>query len=303
MIALPERRTTTVTQAYEQLLRRFLIWAGSQDAIRAIIQVGSRTRRDHPADEWADLDLMLYLNQPMDYLSRIDWLEAVAPVWLTVPSRTAGNDPELLVVFRGGYSVDFVFCGVENLAWLRDHVGDDLTFRRGARVLLDRDGLAAQITWDTPRLPTHPAPSPDEFRMVCHTFWYLSIYLARQLRRGDLWHVKMREAQLREYLLRMIAWHAGATSQWQADTWHNGRFMSQWADPRALEAIRDIFAIYDAEASRHALFASLRLFGWLARETAAHLGVEFPSLTEARVLALIHQAADDHSLSSSSLDT
>jgi hypothetical protein len=59
---------------YNQLLKKFTAWAQSRDDIRAVILVGSRARSDHPADEWSDLDLMIYSNQPEQYLTRMDWM-------------------------------------------------------------------------------------------------------------------------------------------------------------------------------------------------------------------------------------
>ena len=139
------RQADVVNQVYERLIGRFLNWAQQQEPIRAVIQVGSRTRQEHPADEWADVDLMLYITTPEVYMNRTDWLETIAPVWISIPSRTAGGDPEQLVMFEDGYNVDFVFCSMKTLEWLRDNTDGDPLFQRGARVLLDKDGLAAHV--------------------------------------------------------------------------------------------------------------------------------------------------------------
>ncbi|NLF78613.1 MAG: aminoglycoside 6-adenylyltransferase, partial [Chloroflexi bacterium] len=45
----------------QQLEGRISDWASEESAIRAVLVVGSRARHaDHPADEWSDLDLMLF---------------------------------------------------------------------------------------------------------------------------------------------------------------------------------------------------------------------------------------------------
>jgi hypothetical protein len=64
------------------------------------------------------------------------------------------------------------------------------------------------------------------------SFWYAAFQQAKHLRRGDLWVAKLRDRELKDALLRMLAWHAGAAHGWQLDTWHDGRFMHEWVSER-----------------------------------------------------------------------
>lgn len=41
-------------ESYEQLIQRFVRWAETEENVRAAVIIGSRSRTDHPADEWAD---------------------------------------------------------------------------------------------------------------------------------------------------------------------------------------------------------------------------------------------------------
>lgn len=284
------RQVDEVKQVYAQLLQRFIHWAQGEQNIRAVIQVGSRVRQDPPADEWADVDLMLYLTQPDAYLRDQSWLPRIAPVWFAIDSRTVGGDPELLVMFEGGYSVDFVMCPVLALDWLRDHAPEDRVFERGGRVLLDRDGVAAQVIAHLPRRPTRRPPTAAEFEQVCTSFAYASVYIARQIRRGELWLAQNRDAIQKDFLLRMLEWHAGVTSNWQRDTWYSGRFLEEWVDMRALADIPHIFGRYHPANASAALLASVRLFSWVARETAVGLNLPYPTKTEERTLMLVEEA-------------
>jgi aminoglycoside 6-adenylyltransferase len=285
-------RAGEVAKTYEHLLQRILAWANAQDNIRAVVQVGSRVRQDHPGDEWADIDLMLYLTTPETYNDSTDWLTAVAPVWMAIPSYTAGNDPELLVMFEGGYNVDFVFCPVGALDWLRDHASEDMAYRHGGRVLLDRDGRAASVIPTTPSVHHPQSPSERDLDVLCQSFWYTCVYIARQIRRGDCWVAQMASAQQKQMLLKMLEWHTGVKSQWQRDTWHNGRFIQEWADPRALEELPYIFGGFKRDSAAKALRASAVLFHWLAEETAAGLGYPYNKQIGERASALIHEALD-----------
>ena len=63
-----ENKTATM----QQLENRVVTWAESQPSIRAILVVGSRARRDFPADEWSDLDLMIFATDFEGYLVNDD---------------------------------------------------------------------------------------------------------------------------------------------------------------------------------------------------------------------------------------
>ena len=62
-----------------------------------------------------------------------------------------------------------------------------------------------------------------------------------------------------------------------------GRFLEEWADPRALEALPSTFAAYDADDLGRALLATLELFRWLAIETAERWGYPYPTRIDQRV--------------------
>jgi aminoglycoside 6-adenylyltransferase len=85
----------------QHLKHRLATWIATQPNLRAILVVGSQARRDHPADEWADLDLMLFATDFREYLIRTDWLDNLAQVWVCVPQQIEAGDPELLVLFEG----------------------------------------------------------------------------------------------------------------------------------------------------------------------------------------------------------
>jgi hypothetical protein len=67
----------------------------------------------------------------------------------------------------------------------------------------------------------------------------------------------------------------------------------QWAQTedniRAVEALSTAFAHYAEEDIWRALFATMKLFRWLALETAELLEYAYPSLGEARATEFVQQ--------------
>jgi aminoglycoside 6-adenylyltransferase len=279
---------TACMMTMDALMERICAWTEECPEVRAAIIIGSRARTDRPADAWSDLDLVLIVPDPDFILARTDWLDAIAPHWLTFLEPTAtGDGTERRVLFEGGLDVDFIPISLEALqqilaqGWPEYAVS---TIRRGMRLIVDKEGFADRL----PRLPaetqTVTAPSQAEFDQLVHNFLYKVVWAAKKLRRGELWTAQScLDSHMNWRLLRMIAWHAQATQGLHLDTWHNGRFLEQWADPRALEGLREAFAYYDEADVKRALRAMLTLFRWLAQETGERWGYAYPNEADARV--------------------
>ena len=90
-------------------------------------------------------------------------------------------------------------------------------------------------------------------------------------------------------LRQMLEWHARAMNGPSHDTWMRGRFLEEWADPRAVKELPNIFAHYDRQDINHALLATMDLFRWLAVETAQWWGYLYPESGDQSATALVRQ--------------
>lgn len=280
------------TQAYEHLIDRFIGWARTEQDIRAAIVIGSRARIDHPADEWADLDVVLIATDPKRYWATDDWIGHIGTPWLTFVEPTAdGRGMERRVLFEGGLDVDFAPIPVDLIQQMANEgVPPDVadTLRRGVRVLLDKDGLTTRLRASAAvHRPPEP-PAQSEFLEVVNDFWYHAVWTAKHLRRGELWWAKSGcDDRMKWLLRRMMEWHARATKGWDTDTWLRGRFLEEWADPRAVEHLREAFAHYGEKDVWRALFVTMGLFRWLAVEAAERLGYAYPAFGDERATQLV----------------
>lgn len=85
----------------------------------------------------------------------------------------------------------------------------------------------------------------------------------------------------------MMEWHARAMKGLHYDTWMRGRFLEEWADPRAVEELTKAFAHYDKDDIWRALFATMDLFRWLSVETAESSGYSYPAFGIERATELV----------------
>ena len=122
------------------------------------------------------------------------------------------------------------------------------------------------------------APGEAEFLQVVNDFWYHTVWTAKHVRRGELWWGKSGCDEKLKYLLRnMLEWHARATLGPGHDTWLRGRFLEEWADPRAVRQLHDAFAHYDEADVWRALAVTMDLFRWVSLETAKLLEYSYPT--------------------------
>lgn len=304
-----------ITQAYEQLIERFVAWADAQTDIRAALIVGSRAREDRPADEWSDLDVILVVAEPARYLTKTDWLENIGTPWITFIERTGtGDEKEHRVLFEGGLDVDFVLLPAKKIQALarllqtRERFPQILKLlprslsheatqgiaafsdiaHRGVKVLVDKDGTAKSLLSAIVEAPPPAPPTRDEFLNLVNDFWYHAVWTAKKLRRGELWTAKgCSDSYMKWRLLRTVEWHARAKNSFEYDTWHRGRFLEKWADPRIVDGLRDAFAHYEEDDLWRGLLATMDLFRWVAVETAELLGHAYPSSADEHATALV----------------
>lgn len=278
------------SQVYEELLSRFVTWAESDDNIRAVIIMGSRVRKESPADEWSDLDLIVLVTDVDQFAENQEWADMVGTRIFTVNQRNPdGKIGQVKILYEGGYDIDFATASVESVLKMAEDnpIEFSLVGSRGTRHVLDKDNLRERLIKLEIELPKYQFPTSMEFLDVVSEFWYNVLWTAKHLRRGGLWWAKSGcDNYLKERLLRMLEWHTRAIRGADHDTWMRGRFLEVWADERAVHQLSGAYAHYDTEDVWRALRVTMDLFHWLAIETAEELGYEYPHKSEQHIVTL-----------------
>lgn len=227
--------------------------------------------------------------EPHCYLSSSGWLAEIGECHIkTVERWQAGEVAERRALFENGIDVDFIVLAADDIrqAFQDTPVGD--IARRGARILLDKDGLLSSVVALVPNGDPSRPPTPAQFTEVLDDFWFHAVWTAKKLRRGELWTAKWCcDVHMKGLLLSMLEWHTGATEGWEMDTWFSGRFLERWASPSALAELPHTFAHYDEDDVWRALFATMALFRRVAQETAGALEYDYPQDEDQHALAWV----------------
>ncbi len=160
----------------------------------------------------------------------------------------------------------------------------------GFRVLVDKDGLAAQLKPPTGIGFGIQPPGRDEFLGTIYDFWFEAYCVAKYLSRRDVWYAKLIENRyIKDHLFRMALWDHQADAGWQPDPMlhSQGKRFERWASPQFVEEISRGFSIYDAQATWESLYATVSLFNRLARKVSAQLQISYPQAVEGNLLAFL----------------
>ena len=280
------------------MLERFVKWAAGRGDLRAAVVIGSRAATNAVPDQWSDTDIVLVATNPRRLLDDPQWLSSLGTPLLSCVASIEGETFRA-AWFDGDVKFDFIIISrnqaraasallrlVSRLPASRVLLPHGIrrqldtfsqTIGKGIHVLFDKDGSAAALALVHVRRPAPRMPTQAEFQNAVRTFLSWSLWTAKILSRGELWRSKHScDHEMKEMLLQMLEWHAHAQRGTHADTWYLGRYLEKWADPRAVDALRECFAHYDDTDVWRALLATVRTHSWVARETAERLGFAYP---------------------------
>lgn len=273
---------------YSSFEEKFKNWAKETDNIQAAFIIGSRARMDHPADEWSDMDIVLYTYNHEYYIEHSDWLKPFGNIISSFAFMTAGKDMERLTLFEGGWQVDFVIQPYEVLKKMSEKRTIPQNFLRGVKVIVDKEQISSKILPDKFTAPLYTPVSEEIFLNTVQMFWFGVMYVAKQILRNELWVVKTRDIELKNLLLQMIEWHERAKNGNDYDTWHAGRFIYQWADSETYKGLFKAFGHFDKIDSWNALLNSASLFKRLSKELSEKLGFKHSPELENHVYSWIY---------------
>jgi aminoglycoside 6-adenylyltransferase len=271
----------------DQIIDKIKNWAYQTEDVIGIIIIGSYARKNKPADEWADLDLLLIAKNFEKYLVNTTWLLEIGNVKLTHLEQTLFGDMERRVLFQLGDDctaclVDFVPIGSDFAASIKEKKLSPETLavlNLGYRVLVDKGGFAESLPpVGSLERRQSKKPSQDDFINCANDFLFHIIWSAKKIQRGELWSAyQCLGGYLKQQcLLPMIEWFMLAKHGWDYDVWFAGRFIEEWADPEILAALKNAIPKYQKQDMIKATLLLLNLFRWLAKDTVAKLCYDYP---------------------------
>jgi len=180
--------------------------AGSQ-VNGAKTSTGGQVERPILFEEGRDVDFAINPTVLVRKLLRIIWVQKHFPSLLSLPPAS---------MVREGRRGNNIFTEVT---------------RKGMQILLDKDRLIERPMSMAETMRRWGPPSEEKFEERVNDFWYHAVWTMRKLRRGEIWTAKTCcDGYMKRILLEMIELHVKVVQGPGYETWHEGRFLEEWAD-------------------------------------------------------------------------
>lgn len=285
-------------ERYRDIVDRMPRFAQQNGDIDAIVVVGSQSRREMPADEYSDLDVVIFCGNPQKYLDHAAWLEQFGNVVCTFVEPTIGGHTERRVLFSDNRDIDITVLPAF-AACSEDLLSDAAmleVLRNGYVVVYDKtakvEAAFARALATAVRSQT-AAVSNDTLNQLVGDVHYHVVWAHKKLLRGELWTaVSCINSYLVPRLLRMLSYERAA--QDEPDYRRYGRLV----DTELSQDLRDQLACcvsrYDRNEAHRALSALFEAFNRLAQTVYERAGHAFPEGQRAGVVRLMDAIDEEH---------
>jgi len=264
--------------------------AKQDEAVHAVIAIGSSARTYAKADEYSDMDLIVVTDHPHDWLYG-DCPDTLGVVKISFVEQTLGGGLERRILFEGSLDTDLVALTPQQLLHaVKDGVAQEV-MNRGYAVLYDNMGIAKILEENCLVAVQRKVISENEFRNAIEDFWFHAVWASKKMLRGELWTAKMCiDAYMKKLLLQMIENEELADRE--CDVWHSGRFLEKWAKESTVRSLKDCFAHYEKSDMISALYHTAVFMSRVAHHMAALCNYAYPEEAEEYARALLKQYWD-----------
>jgi len=275
-----------------EMFALILNFSHSREDIRAVVMNGSRVNPNVPKDPFQDYDIACYVKDVAAFRGDLNIPRYFGELMILQLPDDMG-DPELeanstyayLMQFMDGNRIDLSFHPLERTATIME---DSLS-----QVLLDKDQRIATLPAPSDRGYWPKPPSAKAFDDCCNEFWWVSVYSAKGLWRGELTYAHcMLDGYVRDELMKMLTWYFGIKTSFEKAAGKCGKYLKTGLTEAEWQQLEHTYAGSNPEHTWQALFAMGGLFRQIAGGVAQKMGFTYPTQDDERVSAFLQRIHD-----------
>ncbi|TZF94241.1 AadS family aminoglycoside 6-adenylyltransferase [Chryseobacterium panacisoli] len=269
-------------KAREEKLKQIIHWAENNPDIRAVLLTSSLVNPYAPVDDLSDLDVELVFENRTSYEAGNEWIRLFGdPISMIEEDDRLfeGKHAMKMVLYKDHVKVDFKLYQVSEFIKEINEEALPEDWDVGYQVLIDKDHLTKNLKPPTYQSVMIHKPTEKEFKQLFNDFWWDTTYVAKCLKRGDIFYAKfMSENVLRtDYIVPLIEWYIGADHDWNNITANkHGRLFKKYLSSELWNKVEATFSGKDIEENWKALFAFADLVHELGTSLAGRLHFIYP---------------------------
>ncbi len=275
-------------------LAKLRSWAEHQELVRAMLLTSSRANSAATIDWLTDYDIVLIVPDVTRFSHDESWMHAYDEVVVTFRDQWLIQGFPIitrLVLYNDDTKIDYQIWPVELLRKIGEQraLPDDLDV--GYSVLLDKDNITVNLPSPTYTAYIPQKPTPAEFFSLIEEFWWESIYVAKNLWRGDLLLAKHNLDQVMKFQLlrRLLEWRLEVDRNWTWKPGAWGRGLKKVLPPNMWEELEATYVGASTADNWEALFKTVTMFRRVTNEVASALGYNYPNDLDQRIMRYLQQ--------------
>jgi aminoglycoside 6-adenylyltransferase len=259
--------------------------ARADDRIRAVILNGSRADPEAPRDPFQDFDIVYIVEEVESFRSDPLWIRRFGELMILQKPGEMGDPPSgddgsetFLMQFTDGNRIDL---RIFPLAMLPGLERESLSI-----LLLDKDGIIEPFPPPGNRDHLPQPPTARQYADCCNEFWWVCPYAAKGLWRQEMVYARtMLDRFVREQLMKMLAWHVGAETDFSRGPGKFGKNLHEVLEPEIWQMLEKTYSDARCDSTWDALFMMCDLFRIAALRVAGRCGFDYPQGDDERVSA------------------
>jgi aminoglycoside 6-adenylyltransferase len=272
--------------ARQEKLEEIIIWAENNPDIHVVLLTSSLVNPYAPIDDLSDLDVELVFENMKEYEADKKWIYLFGePISMVEEDETYfdGKHAMKMILYADHVKVDFKL--YQRSEFLKEVQKEQLPedWDVGYKVLVDKDNLTKNLKSPTYQSVMIQKPTEQRFQQLMNDFWWDTTYVAKCLKRGDLFYAKfMSEDVIRtDYLVPLIEWYIASFHDWKNITTNkHGRLFRKYLSAELWTRVEATFSGSNINDNWHALYAAADLVHELGTALAQKLDFEYPQKHE-----------------------
>lgn len=263
----------------QEMFDLILNTARNDDRIRGVIMNGSRTNSNVPKDIFQDYDIVYLVTETESFIRDKDWINVFGePLIFQFPDeldKIAGHETHFescygyLMQFADGNRIDL---HIETL----DLVMEEMKSDKLTVVLLDKDNALPKIPDATDEDYWVKKPTQDLFSRCCNEYWWVMLYIAKGLWRGEiLFSLDSMNSWVRPQLFEMVSWYVGIQTDFSCSVGKSGKYLNKYLPEDIWKRYLQTYPAGDVYSVWSSVFIMNELFEEMALKVGSELGFTY----------------------------
>lgn len=272
----------------QQMMELIVHVAQQHEHVRAVAMNGSRVNPVATRDSFQDYDVVYIVDEMQFFMDNHNWVDVfgeriimqMPELGTLVPPANNGSFMYLML-FADGNRIDLRLLPMEQRY---DYVQEDTL----TRIMLDKDGIMPTIPSPTDASHRIQLPTAQHFADCCNEFWWVSNYIAKGLRRGELLYaLDHLNRYVRPMLELLLSWQVASEHPEGINIGKSGKYLHNHLPNATYQRLLGTYPRAETAHIWNAVWIMTSLFDETARQLAQTMMLDYKVHEAEQVLAYL----------------